>query len=107
LKKKLYEMDWTARGQVLQVVGDCVLIHLIGMEEDIREDWIPIPPAMPQWARRENAPVFRAKASIDDATEFTFEYLRQNPECLRDFTCKPISKTLDWLFDDEEIQEKA
>ena len=91
--------NWTVRGQVLQVAGDRVLVHLVGMEEDIREDWILIPPAMPQWAQVANGPVFKAEASIDDDAEFTFDYLRQNPDCLRDFTCKPIPKTLDWLFD--------
>lgn len=91
--------NWTVRGQVLKVSADRILVHLTGMEEDIREDWIPIPPAMPRWAQAVNGPVFKAEASIHDTAKFTFKYLRENPDCLRNFTCKPIPKTLDWLFD--------
>ena len=92
--------EYTIRGQVLQVLGDRILVHLSGLSDDIRSDWIPIPSAMPQWAQAANGPVFKAIANIDDDTrKFTFEYLRQNPDCLKDFTCKPIPKTLDWLFD--------
>ena len=91
--------DWILRGQVLQVLGDCILVHISGMDDDIRSGWIPIPPAMPQWAQTANGPVFKVVVDIDSTKELTFEYLRQNPTCLRDFTCKPISKTLDWLFD--------
>jgi hypothetical protein len=91
--------NWTVRGQVLELSDDRILVHLSGLEEDIREDWIPIPPAMPQWAQVANGLVFKAEASVNDEAKFTFEYLRENPNCLRDFTCKPIPKTLDWLFD--------
>ena len=88
--------EYTIRGQVLQVLGDRILVHLSGLGYDIRSDWIPIPSAMPQWAQTANGPVFKVIANIDDDTrEFTFEYLRQNPDCLKDFTCKPIPKTLD------------
>lgn len=100
-------MNWAVRGQVLEIVDDRLLVNISGMDDDIREDWIPVLPAMPEWAKVANGPVFMAIVDIDDATELTFEYLRQNPNCLKSFTCKPIPKTLDWLFDDEEIQEKA
>ncbi len=91
--------DYTIRGQVLQVADDRVLIHLSGMMDDSRSDWIPVPPAMPQWAKAANGPVFRAIADIDDTRELTFEYLRQNPNCLKKFTCRPVPKNTDWLFD--------
>lgn len=92
--------DWILRGQVLQVLGNRILVHLSGLDDDIRSDWIPIPSAMPQWAQTANGPVFKVVADIDDTRELTFEYLRQNPTCLRDFTCKPIPRTLDWLLDE-------
>ncbi|MGL5878521.1 MAG: hypothetical protein ACRC2V_12190 [Xenococcaceae cyanobacterium] len=92
-------MNWTVRGQVLEIVGDRALVHVSGMMDDVRSDWIPVPTAMPQWAKVANGPVFRAIADIDDATELTFEYLRRNPNCLKNFTCRPIPKNLDWLLD--------
>lgn len=92
-------MDWTVRGQVLEIAGDHLLVHLSGMMDDILEDWIAVPTTMPQWAKAANEPVFRASADIDDATELMFEYLRQNPDFLKNFTCRPIPKTTDYLFD--------
>ena len=50
--------EYTLRGQVLQVAGDRVLVYLGGMMDDMRSDWIPIPPTMPQWAKTANGPVF-------------------------------------------------
>jgi len=94
--------DYTVRGQVLQVSKDRVLIHLSGMMDDVRSDWIPVPSTMPQWAKKENSPVFKAIVNIDEITELTFEYLRQNPNCLKRFSCRPMPKNLDWLFDDSE-----
>ena len=94
-------LNWTTRGQVLEISGDHItaLIHLSGLDDDIRSAWIPIPLAMPEWAKKANGPVFKAIANIDDATKLTFEYLKLNPGCLVDFSCKPIPKTTDWLFD--------
>jgi hypothetical protein len=69
------------------------------MRDDFRSDWIPVPPRMPRWAQKANGSVFKAIVDIDDATELTFEYLRQNPNCLKKFTCRPVLKNTDWLFD--------